>query len=127
VANFPTLSYPDWIKGLLSPRAGATASGSGLIGAHQIGAADWTRNGFDEKFESLKQFGIGVDKSSNGETLAQSKKGAATTGASNHDGFHPRALSDAQYDSSEQPRSSGDTAVPYGAVPGTRAVPGTQY
>jgi hypothetical protein len=95
VANFPTLSYPNWIKGLLSPRAGATAFESGLIGAHQVGAADWTRNGFDRSFKSLEQFGIGANTSSNGETLAQSKKGAAVTGASNHDGGHPRALSDA--------------------------------
>jgi hypothetical protein len=95
VARFPTLSYPNWIKGLLSPRAGATVRESGLIGAHQIGDADWTRNDFDEKFKSLEQFGIGANTSSNGETLAQSKKGGATTGASNHDGGHPRALSEA--------------------------------
>jgi hypothetical protein len=96
MANFPQLHYPAWVKGLLTPRAGATVGDSGLIGAHQIGDKAWKDQGFDKSFESIEQFGIGPNTSSNGETLARSKKGGAILGASNHDGIHPRALGDAQ-------------------------------
>jgi hypothetical protein len=30
MANFPQLRYPNWVKGLLAPRAGATVGDSGI-------------------------------------------------------------------------------------------------
>jgi hypothetical protein len=105
MANFPDLVYPDWLNKLLQPRPGATVGESGLIGAHQVGRDSWLKNGFGTKFADLEQFGIGAETTSNGETLAQSKRGGAVLGATNHDGTHPQALNDAQYDKTGQRRT----------------------
>jgi hypothetical protein len=100
--GFSDLPFPQWLKDILEPRARATAGGSGLLGAHQIGREYWIGQDFDTKFASLQQFGIGKDAISNGEMLAQAQKGGAALQATNHGGRHPDALNDLQYDPSGQ-------------------------
>ncbi len=105
MANFPQLPYPQWLKDIINPRKRAAVGGSGFQGAHQVGTDNWTRNGFNAKFGSLSQFGIGVDSSSNGEMLAQSQRGGMVLGVTNHDGPHPDELNKAQYDPDGQRRT----------------------
>ncbi len=80
MANFPQLPYPAWLKSIINPRDRGSVNGSGFQGAHQIGDSFWSEMGFDDKFGSLSQFGIGANASSNGEMLPQSQRGGMVLG-----------------------------------------------